>query len=177
MDQELIFVNIDDQNEQNHEYPSPQDTIFQTAACSRQPMKAENISILKIEDVPLVSGYLARYSDQKMSKELPSELSPEEKEYNRTRLVAWKNITHCPECKGTELFRYHDTSNDRYFVSCENVPAYVYKELDSLCKGVEFKPSIRSKNNGIVPLSFSVKSVEEYVGKIQDSLCGWVISL
>jgi|GEM_PF-7134808 len=127
-----------------------------------------------IEDIPLGSGY---YNVYKKLEPLPINKIPiKEREEYLKRLVANNNIHQCALCQGPELFKYYDSSLDIFYVRCYNVIPSVFKELDSMCKGIEYKPSTRSKNNGILPLSQTVKTTEEYVEKIQDSLCGWHIS-
>ncbi len=183
MDFKVVYVDIDgkkqvesDDDENVFRY---QPEEMECASEEQQSSSTENklTTIPLIDGVPEISGYYIRYSHLDAKCKTVDNLSKEENEKNLIRRTTWSNITQCPECGGTELFRFYSCADSRYYIRCDNVPAYVYKELDSLCTGVEFKPSARSKNQGIVPLSQNVKSVEEYVEKIQEKLCGWNVSL
>jgi hypothetical protein len=121
------------------------------------------------------TGYDKRY--EKPVKRKPVSLDRKTKEEYHARSKAWSSIKNCPKCNGTDLFKYHDTSYDRFFVKCRTVPSTVLKEIECLCRGQVYEPSSRAKSNGEIPLSQTVKSLEEYVDVIQDRLCGWGASM
>lgn len=128
--------------------------------------------------IPPESGYTTSYKHNAKKKQIENiveSITNEEKRKEAERRTAWLNINRCPDCGGTDLFKHSE--GGRYYVQCENTPKHVFKEIDALYDGVKYEPSSRAMKGGETPLSHEVKSLGEYIDKIQDRLCRWKISI
>jgi hypothetical protein len=147
--------------------------------------------------IPFLSGY--NFDDAPIipfgkkvepSKEIPP--TDVEKEKYKERLHIFNSITRCqnPECGGTSIFPYYDSSEDRFHIKCSNVPNHIYNNMESILKGEEFKKqSNRSSSSSPrkkTPVKTPLKcddtgkirklTVYEYAESIQGELCRWHIS-
>lgn len=188
MENEVVFVNIDTEqtiSESELRNRTKKRKQVQQNSCEEENKKHKQLDCKeekpKFAHIPSNSGYFTTHNDTTsksseswIQKESSLEMTPSD---TRRRMMAWSYLDTCPKCGSQDLFKYMDGSLNRYYVQCSNIANSIYKEIDCLCRGMIYEVPVRMKNSGEIPLSHQVKSLEEYVEKVQDRICGWHVSM